>query len=179
MKRVEGAAPPQGMMNDVMLSPERQEASSEDSFMTPLERRLRVLEKERQQRIAEGKQETIEQQREYEDLVWQNLVSDLEELREMAEGERSLHPETAGGHVPVLDVLIASGCLPDHGWEKHPILLENLRKIALKKLDLLRQTLGELKLLDGALCLPEDHCDEQGQSREATLHRLEAEWGVN
>lgn len=154
--------------------------------MTELERRLMGLEGNRLKRVSEGRQETISQQREYEEVLRQNLVSDLEDLRKIVADEKIFEPSSPG-YAKVLDALIAAGYLPKDVWDKHPILTEETRKIAMKKLELLRESNERLELLEAALCMPSNEyqqldagkCESLQQQRSAELHKLEGEWGVN
>lgn len=178
MKPFEGGKPQPYVMNDVMTPHEKVSIPLDESLMTPLERRLRSLEMERQQRRASGKQETIAQQRDYEDIVWQNIVSDLIDLGKIVNDEKDLQP-SASGYARTLDALIAAGYLPKDIWSQHPVLIEETRNIAKKKLELLRESNERLKMLDGALCMPSDHCEGLDLNRESVLHTLEGKWEVN
>jgi hypothetical protein len=151
---------------------------SDESLMTPAERRLRQLNSDREQRSAEGKQETIAQQKEYEEVLRQNLISDLEDLRRIVDAERQA--TTQAGHVHSLEVLIASGYLPRDAAQDESIKIgEYAKDMALKRLNALREVDERLSMLDGALCLPNDECARLADEREQALQRLLGEWGVN
>lgn len=151
---------------------------SDESLMTPVERRLRELDAQRKQRSSEGKQDTIEQQREYEQVLRQNLILDLEDLRMIEMNERS--GSMSGGHVRSIDALVAAGYLPQEAIQDHSIKIQPLTKdIALKRLEALREVDERLALLEGALCLPDDECSRLHEAREQEVHQLEGEWGVN
>jgi len=159
---------------------------SDESLVTPLERRLIELEKIRKERRSQGKQETIMQQREYELILRQNIVSDLEDLKQIA-GDSKILQSSSEGYVKTLDALIAAGYLPKDVWENHPNLMTDTQKIAMKKLELLRESNERLSLLETALCMPSNEyeqldgakCELLQQSRKAELQKLEGEWGVN
>jgi hypothetical protein len=155
---------------------------SEEAYLTPVERRLIQLEEERKERASKGKQETIMQRREYELVLRENILLDLEELKKTGQSFKG-----ASGYAKTLDALVAGGFLPKDAWEKHPGLEGEIRTRAMKKLEELRESNEHLLMLEAALCTPSLEyerldgavCESAQQTRASELKKLEAEWEVN
>lgn len=146
--------------------------------MTPEERDLVDLQERRKQMSAEGREESLDQQREYELALRKNLILDLEELKEVArvEGQQLSAP----GHVVALQALISSGHLSKEALSDHPIFVNETKTVALKRLASLRDSNERLAMLDDTLChLSDSECALGKKQREDELHKLEGEWGVN
>lgn len=151
---------------------------AEESLMTPEERRLRALEAERKERSSRGQQETIAQQREYETSVRENLISDLRDLKDILKQETA--SSSMAGQVCIVEALVASGHLPKEALAGHPIMVgETTRGLAMKRLASLNESNDRLAMLDVAFCLPDDECAKLKGVRDAELHAIEGEWGLN
>lgn len=150
---------------------------ADESLMTPEEKRLRMLEAGRKERSTRGKAETLAQQYEYECVLRENLISDLKDLKGILKHEAAI---AAPGQVCMVEALVASGHLPQEALSGHPMMVgETTRGLAMKRLASLHESGERLAMLDIAMGLPDEECVRLKEHREAELHAIEGEWGLN
>jgi hypothetical protein len=126
---------------------------------------------------SEIQKEALEREMAFAKADWEELISDLHDLKEIACIEKNV-PSSRPGHVEAFNVLVTAGRIPKEALSQHPIYLGSSLQMALSRIARLRALDERLTFIETASRVSVNNRKQIQGDRMAQIFRLEKEWGI-